>query len=286
MAYYGITPPKKTVTSDELNRIISSTVERLRSIEAQKLIVYDIQDESIRNTETRPFPFLETIDPLTYTELLTKSISIDVTLYNCVVSKSKEEFDLWCKKVNSIPHIKQVVLVGGQKSSLTNQGIRLGEAIQHAQAYAFEMGAVAIPERHMTKQNEPSRMKSKMDKGCSFFVTQCVYDMKCINNFLDALSSQFADKVPPITITLTPCGHEKTFNFLRWLGVSVDPKLQERILSSEDPVMESANLCFEIACELRKRYPSLTLNFNVESVSKRKHEIDAACQLFHRVANL
>ena len=55
---YGITPPKAVTTAERVSEIARKTVDTISSLDIDALIVYDVQDESARTTEERPFPFL------------------------------------------------------------------------------------------------------------------------------------------------------------------------------------------------------------------------------------
>ena len=63
---YGIAPPKRATPPRRLAKIVDRQLTRFRELEADGLIVYDIQDEVERVADERPFPFLPTIDPHTY----------------------------------------------------------------------------------------------------------------------------------------------------------------------------------------------------------------------------
>src|SRR5262245_23903293 len=63
---YGFAPPKQATPADQLKTIVAQQVVRLGSLPADGLIVYDIQDETERVSDERPFPFLPTLNPDTY----------------------------------------------------------------------------------------------------------------------------------------------------------------------------------------------------------------------------
>lgn len=46
------------------------------------------------------------------------------------------------------------------------------------------LGGVGIPERHQSKGDEHLRVFHKVKQGCSFFVSQGVYDVNASKNFL------------------------------------------------------------------------------------------------------
>ena len=54
---YGITPPKSETSAERVTEIAEKTLARLHALDIDALVVYDVQDESARTSEERPFPF-------------------------------------------------------------------------------------------------------------------------------------------------------------------------------------------------------------------------------------
>ena len=63
---FAVTPPRLTTSPREAAEIGRITLERLRPLAIDGLVLYDIDDESDRNPDERPFPFLPTMDPADY----------------------------------------------------------------------------------------------------------------------------------------------------------------------------------------------------------------------------
>ena len=61
---YGIVPPKRSTSADQVAAIAARQRTRLRGLPIDGLVLYDLQDEQARTEAERPFPFLETLDPL------------------------------------------------------------------------------------------------------------------------------------------------------------------------------------------------------------------------------
>ncbi len=70
--FYGLTPPKATNTKEDIERITQKHINRIKPLDLDGLVLYDIQDESDRTSEKRPFPFIKTLD----------STSSSVDVYN------------------------------------------------------------------------------------------------------------------------------------------------------------------------------------------------------------
>jgi 5,10-methylenetetrahydrofolate reductase len=153
------------------------------------------------------------------------------------------------------------------------------------------LGGIAIPERHMKKHDEHLRVFSKIQSGCEFFVTQCVYDLMAAKKFLDdyaLYAKEHQKKMVPIIFTITPCGSAKTLEFMKWLGISIPSYLEERLKNSEDILHDSLKLSrdiFEILYFYGKG-KGIPIGCNVESVAIRKAEIDASIELLNEVKKI
>jgi 5,10-methylenetetrahydrofolate reductase len=65
---------------------------------------------------------------------------------------------------------------------------------------------------------------SSRSAGCSFFITQIVWDVNgaknLISDYFHGCAAQNLEPVP-IVFSFSVCGSLKTLEFLRWLGVTV-----------------------------------------------------------------
>ena len=95
-------------------------------------------------------------------------------------------------------------------------------------------------------------------------------------------------KKVPIIFTFTPCGSEKTLEFMRWLGIAVPQYFQERLFSAPNPLGESVRLGREMFEFLYKygRAKGISVGANIESISTRKVEIAASIELLRDVKNI
>lgn len=75
------------------------------------------------------------------------------------------------------------------------------------------LGGVAIPERHARRGNEHVRLIAKQAAGCSFFVTQVIYDVNAakdlVSDYRYECVTQNLEPVP-IVFTFSVCGSMKT----------------------------------------------------------------------------
>ena len=145
------------------------------------------------------------------------------------------------------------------------------------------LGGIAIAERHAKKGDEHRRMLEKQALGCSFFVSQAVYDTKASSLLISDLAREAAAREmqpAPLLLTITPCGSSKALEFMKWLGISFDPVIERRLLHASDMLRESIAICEQSILEIAERqHGPVPLGINVESVSIRRADIEAAVEL-------
>jgi hypothetical protein len=251
------------------------------------LVLYDIDDESSRNPVERPFPFSPTIDPSEYRSQYLQGWPTPVIVYRAVGKYQREGLRTWL--CDQDPSRTLTVMVGAASS-----GSRSPVSLADAQALRSEcnpdllLGGVAIPERHSRRDNEHLRLIAKQEAGCRFFVTQVVYDLNAAKNLVSdyRYECQSRGLVPvPLVFTFSVCGSMKTLEFLRWLGVDVPRWIENDLRHSTNPLSASMEQAAVTAAELTEFCRRLDVPFglNVESVSIRREEIEAAVELAARL---
>lgn len=287
---YGLTPPKINTEEDKIRIIADKQVERLKGLAIDGLVLYDIQDESSRTDSPRPFPFMPTLAPDYYSDNYLNDLTIPKIIYKSVGKYSTDDFKKWIKENSD--NIDCSVFVGSpSKNQLSS--LSLNDAYKINQDYnsSIILGGVAIPERHNKKGDEHIRLFDKVDKGCRFFISQCVYS---INNTKDFLSDYYYTSIEtdrdlvPIIFTLTPCGSLKTLQFMEWLGIDIPKWLNNDLKHSNNILSKSIDICKSIAIELIDYSTSknIPIGFNVESVAIRKEEIEASIELLKDIKGL
>jgi len=288
--FYGLTPPKATNTKDEIKVISQKHIDRIKPLEIDGLVLYDIQDESDRTSQKRPFPFIKTLDSTTYANDYLNVLDLPVVVYKAVGKYDKENMTSWLeetKKKNSYS-----VFVGAasdtQKSQMT---IKDAYTLKKEVNPDLVLGGITIPERHTKKNDEHLRVFSKIDNGCEFFVTQAVYDLHAARKFLDDYSLYAEEnnrEIAPIIFTLTPCGSVKTLEFMKWLGIHIPPLLERKLVESGDILSDSVKFSIAIFENLYSYGISkgIPIGCNVESVAIRKEEIDASIELLNEVQKI
>ncbi|GAA2690735.1 methylenetetrahydrofolate reductase [Actinoplanes palleronii] len=283
---FSVTPPKRSTADERIREIAEVTLDRLNGLDLDGLILYDIDDESDRNPDTRPFPFLATLDPARYYETHLSSWTQPVIIYRCVGKYAEDELRDWMRDADT----EQVlgVFVGASSGGKeVRTGLRRAQELRAETRPELPLGAVVIGER----RDEHLRMLAKQERGASFFVSQVIYHVNETKNLIsDYYYECRARDVQPRTVifTLSLCGSLKTLEFLGWLGVEVPRWLENSLRHAGDPLDESYKHCLDIARDLRDfcEHLGVPYGFNIESVSIRKAEIEATTRLAADVAAL
>ena len=273
---YGLTPPKISLSHDEAKEIALRQLSRLDGIKIDGLLIYDLQDESNRNSSTRTFEFVRTIKPEIYAKDYLQN-RYEAVIYKAVGNYNEAEFKEFLQT-----HSDAISIFVGASSAIDTPKLSLNDAYKMKKEIANDLtlGGICIPERHTKKQDEDLRVASKRVKGCEFFITQAVYDIETAKKFLDDFAA-LGIKNTPIIFTFTPCGNEKTYEFMQWLGISVSNLSKNRIFDSDDALESSVKLSLDMF-EFLYKYGTakgVSVGANIESISTRKVEIDASIRL-------
>jgi hypothetical protein len=284
---YGITPPKDQTEPQRVIEIAEKTLARLQNLDIDALVVYDVQDESARTDEERPFPFLKALDPFNFAIEHLQSLDLPKIIYRPAGKFTKEELSVWVNDV--VSHGFSPVFVGVPAPDFIPM-TTLGEAYEIWRQYqdTSVIGAVMIPERHAVLNDEQSRMLDKMSSGVSYFISQCVFNVdyaKQVIEDLEIATASLEQELPTVIFTLTACGSKKTLHFMEWLGIHIPDTLKEELLASENILARSVEVCLEIADELIKycSEKNIPFGFNIESVAIRKEEIEASIFLVNEI---
>lgn len=284
--FYGITPPKSNNTPERIEEISKKHIARIEKLNIDGLIIYDIQDETDRTKEERPFDFIHTVDPSLYSQHYLKELEVSRVVYRCVGNYDKQRFTDWLNE-----GIDELTVFVGTAAPEQQVNISLAEAYELRSSLSPEMllGAVTIPERHIALGDEDKRVGFKMSKGCSFFVSQAVYDLEASKKFLYDYKEYCVTndiEMVPIIFTLTPCGSEKTLKFIKWLGISVPDWMEDMLMSSAEMLNKSIELTTLIYKELTKvaKTEGIPIGANIESVSIRKEEIEGSIRLANDIS--
>jgi hypothetical protein len=284
---YGTTPPRLGTPEEGIALAVEKLVRRVAPLPADGIVVYDIQDESGRTHQPRPFPFVGTVDPRSYSQLLRGQLGRPVITYKSLGLMAEAGWRAWLAESRTSFGVEFLSVVGRPTSGV-QYPLSLSRAIRIASgpSTGLTIGGVVIAERHSEVRSESARMLAKTLEGCSYFISQAVYHAPPTQALLrDYLRDCRGAGVAPrrIVLTFSPCGREKTLAFIRWLGVNMPPETERAIMGAADPIAKSIEICCEnLRRILDQPYArELPLGVNVESVSINRDEIDASIDLFH-----
>ncbi|MCR6640500.1 MAG: hypothetical protein NVV82_16250 [Sporocytophaga sp.] len=150
MLTYGITPPKAKNAEERILEIAEKQVNRIKGLDADALIIYDIQDESDRISDSRPYPFLPTLDPKVYSDVYLKDLTLPKILFRSVGNYSPELLEVELKEASNN---QNYVFVGASSQNQKVQ-LTLDDAYQLCQNANsnIRLGGIMIPERHQKKK--------------------------------------------------------------------------------------------------------------------------------------
>lgn len=294
LLFYGLTPPKAGQSEERLREIAAKQRERVAGMDVDGLILYDIQPETERTKVERPFPFIATLDPDRYRREYLAGLAVPKIVYRCVGKYTQDEFRRWLEAESQTRSTAEARPAGEENLSVFVGAASRDQktSLSMSAAYALRreinpdlvLGGVAIPERHLKREDEHLRLLSKTGEGCDFFVSQAVYNVEASKNLLSDYyyACRQKDARPrPIIFTITPCGSPKTLEFMKWLGIHIPRWLENDLLNSGDILQKSVDLCRGIMHELLAyaAEKNLPIGCNVESVAVRKAEIEASVQL-------
>lgn len=284
---FALTPPRLSTSAEQAQEIADVTLERLGPLGVDGLILYDIDDESDRNPDERPFPFLPTMDPADYLDRHLQAWHTPVIVYRATAKYTEEELRDWMSRQD--PARRMTVLVGASSQTKpVATTLRRAQELRAKVNPDLLLGGVAIPERHTRNGGEHLRLIAKQEAGCSSFVTQIVYDVNAAKNLVSDYAYACRDRgiePVPIVFTLSVCGSMKTLEFLRWLGIDVPRWIENDLRHATDTLDASVEHAEAAALELMAfcRRLGVPFGISIESVSIRKVEIEASVRLASRL---
>jgi hypothetical protein len=279
---YGTTPPRAGTPPDQIDAAAGKLAARIAGLPLDGVVVYDIQDETGRTSQPRPFPFVGTVDPREYAT----HFRLPTIVYKALGMMPEANWRAWLAETRGMG--VEVLSIVGRPASGVKYPLPLSRAIRIASgpSTGLTIGGVVIAERHDEHRSESARLLAKGIEGCGYFISQTVYQPAPTQRLLaDYLRDCRGAGITPkrVILTFAPCGREKTLGFLRWLGVNVSADTERAILGASNPLARSIGICRDnLRRILDGAYAShIPLGINVESVSINRDEIDASIDLFH-----
>jgi hypothetical protein len=148
---FALTPPRLETDRERAQEIADTTVARLRPLDLDGLILYDIDDETERNPAERPFPFMPTLDPADYLANHLGSWPTPVIVYRAVSKYASADLRCWLSAQD--PGRVMTVLVGAASGNATPRtSLAAAHALRREVNPGLSLGGVAIPERHSRRE--------------------------------------------------------------------------------------------------------------------------------------
>ena len=287
---YGLTPPREASTPEQADAVAGAVLARLRPVQVDGLVLYDVDAEADRSSIPRPFPFMPMMDPAVFLDRHLGGWAGPVVVYRAVGKYTGDELGQWLSEADR-DRVLTVLVGAASRRQVVRTSLPQAYHRHASLSRGPRMGGVVIAERHADAGAEHERMLRKQDAGCEFFVSQVCYDLDHTRNLLSDYAYGCCDQgldPRPVVLTLAPCGSMKTLEFMSWLGIDVPGWLRTEITRSGDPLTASYEQCVVNARVLIAFCRRLGLPFgvNVESLTNRKVEIDASIDLLREIRSL
>ena len=247
VAYEILPPREKDGTLNSYGETISSLLSQTH-IDA--INIPEVHDEIGRGD--RPITNQKRGEPREFGMLLQDIVGIEAIINRGVVHESYDEQIRWIEETNTTYEIENMIIVGGESSTVDYPGPSVNEMLQTiARGYNSNggdifCGGIAIPSR----KDESKNLIRKSEHGSEFFTTQVLYDaeniIKMINNYQSRCNE--LDTFPRrILLSFAPVSSQKNIEFLKWLGVEI-PDDTERYLKGRPGSMTERSL--DVAVEV------------------------------------
>jgi hypothetical protein len=157
---FALTPPRLTTEPEQASQIAAKTLERLRPVGLDGLVLYDIDDESDRNPEERPFPFLPTMDPADYLARYLVALEVPAIVYRAVSKYPEQGLRSWLSEQTPTHVLSVFVGASSREKAVATSLLRAYELRTEVRPDLL-LGGVAIPERHRRGRGEHVRLLAK-----------------------------------------------------------------------------------------------------------------------------
>jgi 5,10-methylenetetrahydrofolate reductase len=228
-------------------------------------------------------PYYRHLGPRQAARLLRDDLDVEPIVNKVVVHlKGAAEYEAWVQESLEAYGLRNFVNVGGANSRVPYPGPSVPEANGMLRAAAADrrdvaLGNIAIPER----AGEVERLMEKTRVGSQFFTTQVLFEPGPAADLLRRYGEACARAgLEPATVLLSvaPVTDYWDVEFLVWLGATVSPATEERLLAvREEPGLASFEVARSVFATLLRavaasRHP-VPLGVNVEEISTHNFEL-------------
>lgn len=220
------------------------------------------------------------MDPADFLDKHLAALDMPVVVYRAVGKYTEQELQSWMQAQDR-GRVMTVFVGASSRGKPVTTTLGRATELRAEERPDLLLGGVAIPERHTRRGQEHQRLIAKQSAGCSFFITQVVYDVNSAKNLVSDYRYGCEARgiaLRPLVFTFTVCGSMKALEFLRWLGIEVPRWIENDLRHADDTLETSYQHALAAARELIDYCRRLNVPFgiNVESVSNRRREIETS----------
>jgi len=276
-----VVPPHRRASEAVVRKMVQRVRDAARTIPHLDAInLPEILDENHAG-----MPFYRNMDPRRFANLFKDDVRVETIVNKVVVHlPGSAGFESWLKESLYAYGFRNLVFVGGSSSRIKYAGPTVSEAnrkLQELTRGGFEatIGNILIPER----PGEVERLLGKTLSGSRFFTTQVLFEPEPVATVLRRYGEACAyEGVEPATVLLSfaPVSDYEDVEFLVWLGATVTPETEARLLPEKgEPGLSSLEVARSIFTRIRdavaaSRNP-VPLGVNVEEISTHNFELAA-----------
>lgn len=250
----------------------------------------------------RSVGFVPKIEPRAYGMLIESVFgsSVEAVVNRCSVRSPHDEQGEWLATTWRDFGIRNLVIVGGESSSISYPGpsvaemsamisrqLNIGLAVQ-ASGHAFGgdtgffCGGITIPGR-TGAITEAQRLLAKAGHGLEFFTSQVIYEADSVKLLLkdyDRLCKSFSQEPRMVFLSFAPVSRKRDIEFLKWLGVRIHKETENELLGRDickNSFRIAEGLLAGILSYCRDNDVSVPIGLNIEHIMR--HNLQASVEL-------
>ncbi len=273
---FEVIPPEVEAETETLEIRKENLLKLTEQVDPDGFNLPEIREESAKSEKgERKSDFKPRLSPRKYAgrlQNLLDSNAYEYVICRVIVHARPTEQEKWLLETAHDYDIRNIVVVGGEQEADAYNGLSVPEGnklirnrLNRGQTTAtdnFEratdylVGNISIPTRRLETLDEPQRISYKIKAGADFFSTQIICEKESPVKLLDDLDEELSQQdldAPAFFWSFAPIAEQKDVNFMRWLGVEIPETVEEKILSSSDPVEASIDHAVSILDAIQKK---------------------------------
>ncbi len=240
---------------------VEAVIEKVAAVSAgcqlDAINIPEIHEEPSRSSKgERRQPFAPRMAPRELARVVRDRLGLECMINHVVVHHdSPASLCDWAQQTWEEYGVQEFVLVGGGRHDIAYPGPAVPQANQLLREKTnipkLRIGNICIPSR----DDEASRMATKVQAGADFFTTQILYEPDHFIRTLDGLQQESA--LPEeVLVAVCPAQTERNIRFLLWLGVSIPETLQQWLTEADVPARSIEQISRTWAAILDRRMAS------------------------------